>query len=66
MYFSYSLIFLLQNYFLVSYLSVRKMPQIVEYYNLTNKKYPDYPVTIWELNLCLVLLKGYFSTSAMH
>ena len=66
MYFSYSLIFLLQNYFLVSYLSVRKMPQITEYYNLTNKKHPDRLVTIWELNLCLVLPKGISSTSAMH
>ena len=66
MYFSYSLIFLLQNYFLVSYLRVCKIPQIVEYYNLTNKKHPNCPVTIWELNLCLVLPKGCFSTSAMH
>lgn len=66
MYFSYSLIFLLQNYFLVSYPSVRKTPQTIEYYNLTNKKYPDCLATIWELNLCLVFPKGYFSTSVMH
>ena len=45
---------------------VRKIPQIAEYYNLTNKKHPDRLVTIWELNLCLVLPKGISSTSAMH